>query len=299
MYKLKNSYIDKMIANKLSSKEIDFVLHIALYQDESGCVESVYYLDVCKAIKISYQKFYDILYSLYDKGMIIYEKKNYSDFAVTLQGNSFDDVDYTSKNVPGYVNVAQNEFNDEQFMSLKAGSKLLYLYSQRFINGKHMLVENFYNEFCRLFNVVRKTMQYYVHELKEAKLLFINIKRNMAYHYEMMMKRSTVLYRKQMDIPSENHTYENNIASLIRRNFKRYLPDPAAGDPLNQIASLVTQKRSKQHKNIVDLLINAIKSSIKQQKDEGQKNPILNAALVNKWFSAAQEQQILLKYGIG
>ena len=38
MYKLKNTYIDRMISNKLTSKEIDFILHIAMYQDDTGRV---------------------------------------------------------------------------------------------------------------------------------------------------------------------------------------------------------------------------------------------------------------------
>lgn len=288
-----------MIENRLSSKEIDFILHISMYQDESGCVQSVYYLDICRSIKISYQKFYDILISLYEKNLITYEKKNYSDYAVTLQGNSFENVDFSSKNVPGYINVAQNEFCNDRFMSLKAGSKLLYLYSQRFIKGKHMLVENFYNEFCRLFHVVRKTIQYYVHELKEAKLLFINLKRNAAYHYEMMMKPSSVLYRKNVDIPRENLMYENNIAALIQRNFKKYLPVPAAAEPslsINQIAALAVRKKSKQCRNAIDLLIAAIKASITQQMEQGKKKPVINAALVNKWFTSMQEKELRQAY---
>lgn len=57
MNKLKNSYIDKMVSCQLSSKEIDFILYIAKFQNESGIISSVYYKDVCSAISISIQKF--------------------------------------------------------------------------------------------------------------------------------------------------------------------------------------------------------------------------------------------------
>ena len=43
MYKLKNSYIDQMIKNRTTSKEIDFLLYISMFQDEHGKVNSVYY----------------------------------------------------------------------------------------------------------------------------------------------------------------------------------------------------------------------------------------------------------------
>lgn len=288
MYKLKNKYIDKMIINKLSSCEIDFLLYVARYQSESGIVESVYYRDVCEKINISVQKFYDVLHNLQEKGLISYSKFNPSDITVTLVGNSFSNVDFHSENVPGYINVAQNRFQEEQFLNMKAGSKLLYLYSQRFLNGKHMLLENFYDEFCRLFQVVKKTLQCYIHELKERKYLFISLKRNRAYHYEMTFRRSTVLYEKGI-IPNENSLYTDNIGNLLERNFKKYLPDPDERGfrrVIVDISNLVMQKRAEDKHDFVSLIVKAVKATIEQQRREGKKNPVLNAALVNKWISA-------------
>ena len=113
MYKLKNSYIDKMIEHKLSSCEIDFILYIARYQDEAGCVESVYYKDVCEKISISIQKFYDIIESLKGKGLILAKKSRPSDIKIVLIGNSFEQVDFEHGKVPGYLNVAQNQFSKD------------------------------------------------------------------------------------------------------------------------------------------------------------------------------------------
>lgn len=289
MYKLKNSYIDKMIEHKLSSCEIDFILYIARYQDEAGCVESVYYKDVCEKISISIQKFYDIIESLKGKGLILAKKSRPSDIKIVLIGNSFEQVDFEHGKVPGYLNVAQNQFSKDEFREMKAGSKLLYLYSQRFLNGKHMLVENFYNDFCRIFQVSKKTLQYYVHELKEKKLLFISRKRNQYYHYEMTMKPSTVLFVIKDIIPNEKSLYEDNIVHLIERNFKNYLPEPVSGyrQALHQIAGLATQQRASEHSDFVSLIVSAIKSSLLQQKKEKKDNPVINAALVNKWLSMA------------
>ena len=295
MYKLKHTYIDRMIEGKLSGCEIDFLLYIANYQSESGSVESVYYKDVCDKVGISIQKFYDILQSLSEKRLISYTKKNPSDLSVVLIGNSFGSVDFSSGHVPGYVNVTQNKFRDDDFMEMKAGSKLLYLYSQRFVNGKHMLVENFYNEFCRLFKVVKKTLQCYLHELKERKLLFISLKRNRAYRYEMTMRRSTVLYDKGI-LPNEKGLYEDNIVAMIERNFKNYLPEPdeyGRRKAVSDIAALTRQQRAQGNKNFISLIVLAIKESIFQMKREHKDNPVINAALVNKWIPKAEEKYYL------
>lgn len=289
MYKLKNTYIDRMIANKLSGCEIDFILYIARFQDEGGCVESVYYKDVCENISISIQKFYDIVNHLADIGLISWQKKRPSDLSVTLLGNSFKSVDFDGGHVPGYLKVAQNQFDQDRFKNMKAGSKLLYLYSQRFLNGKHMLVENFYNEFCRLFQVAKKTLQEYVHELKERKLLFISRKRNISYHYEMTFKPSTVLYKDDLSVPNENSLYTENIMRLIERNFKNYLPDPEDNGtrrPIYQIASFATQKRAESHSDFISLIVSGVRKSLRQMKREGKEKPIINAALANKWITA-------------
>nr|MDD3417394.1 hypothetical protein [Lachnospiraceae bacterium] len=273
MYKLKNTYIDRMISNKLSSKEIDFILYIADSQNDSGRIESVYYKDVCNSIHVSIQKFYDILNSLTDKKMISYEKIHRADVSVILLGNDFSKVDYEKDKI-GYMNVAASDFRSEKFIDMKAGSKLLYLYTQRFIQGKHMLLDNFYDEFSKLFKVAKKSLQQYIHELKEKKLLFINKKRNKSYNYEMTMKRSTVLYHKQI-IEREKEFYVNNIAMLIKRNFNRFLPKMESDKITHDIANLADTKRAEKHHNFISLIVDAIKESIRQQKDEGKTVQVL------------------------
>lgn len=296
MYKLKNTYIDRMISNKLSSKEIDFILYIADSQNDSGRIESVYYKDVCNSIHVSIQKFYDILNSLTDKKMISYEKIHRADVSVILLGNDFSKVDYEKDKI-GYMNVAASDFRSEKFINMKAGSKLLYLYTQRFIQGKHMLLDNFYDEFSKLFKVAKKSLQQYIHELKEKKLLFINKKRNKSYNYEMTMKRSTVLYHKQI-IEREKEFYVNNIAMLIKRNFNRFLPKMESDKITHDIANLADTKRAEKHHNFISLIVDAIKESIRQQKDEGKTVQVLNAALVNSCLSNTIEQQFKEQYGL-
>ena len=296
MYKLKNTYVDKMIQCKLTSREIDFLLHIALYQDETGRVESVYYRDICSQIDISIQKFYDIINSLVEKELIEFEKRNYKDLVVKLIDNDFSNVVY-SKGINGYINIAQNDFKNSKFKNLKAGAKLLYLFSQRFISGKHMFVSKFYKEFCELFGISKKSLQLYVRELKQNKLLFISKKRNKAYNYEMTMKRSSVLYFKG-PTSSENSLYKENLISHLKINYKRYMPAQDEDKTLYSIAELTSAKRAKRHKNFFNLVIEAVEISIQLQIREKKEKPILNAPLINKCLTEVLESKLMTQFNI-
>ena len=44
--KIKYSLLDKL--NSLTNKEVDFILYVARYQDDYGCIRGMYYRDVCE-----------------------------------------------------------------------------------------------------------------------------------------------------------------------------------------------------------------------------------------------------------
>lgn len=287
MYKLKNSYIDRMIDARISKSEVAFILHIAQYQDDYGIVHSVYYKDICAAIKISIQKFYDILNSLSEKKLISLEKINPADFKVCLINNDFSDKNFSQ----GYINVAEKDFRRSSFVSMKAGAQLLYLYSQRFTKGKHMLLNNFYEEFCRKFHIKHKTLQLYIQELKEKKYLFISKTRNKAYHYEMTMQRSHCLDKKGI-IPREKEGYIFNIKKLIHANFGKYLSE-ADESSINTVAGLAEQQRALTYSDFPSLLVEAIKNSYKLQREEKKKALTFNSALINKFLTQKLAQGII------
>ena len=282
MYKLKNSYIDQMIKNRTTSKEIDFLLYISMFQDEHGKVNSVYYKDVCESLNVSIQTFYDVISSLQKKGLVVFYKENSADVTVTLVNNDFSDGDFSC----GYLKVASKKFQDKRFMNLKGGSKLLYLYMQRFTSGRHMLVSEFYKHFCEFMGVTAKSIQRYLLELKNAALLFTSRKRNKAYHYEMNLRNSSVLDLFEPDIMAESTAFTENICALIQCNFKKYLPDNdrKRGILLHNLASLSEQQRFR-GMDPIRYLIDTISLSLRIQKKEKRKNIILSAPYVNKLMS--------------
>ena len=282
-----------MILHKLSSKEIDFILYVAVSQDINGKIESVYYKDVCSAIDISIQKFYDILSSLAEKGLIKYEKKHRADICVKLVGNDFSGATY-KKGEHGYLKVAAKKFLCEEFLELKAGSKLLYLYIQRFSKGKHLGVQKFYEDFGKIFQVTAKSLQIYVHELKKKCFLAISKKRNKSNNYEMTMKPDSALDIKEDEVKQEKQLYLENIKELVRRNFKCYLPEDNVEKTLQDIANLTATKAAGTYKNIVEFLYRAVLKSLEKQRGEGKKG-ILNAALINTCLSEVIEDYLKQK----
>ena len=99
MQKIKYGVLDKLLRADLSRAEMDFILHISHYQDDTGCVSGIYYRDICEALQISYQTFYDVLRSLQAKEIIKVDKAFYGDWDVTILDNSF------QNGITGYVMI--------------------------------------------------------------------------------------------------------------------------------------------------------------------------------------------------
>ena len=214
-----------------------------------------------------------------EKNLIIYEKINTADVKVHLINNNFADKDFSQ----GYINVAGKDFRRESFTGMKAGSQLLYLFSQRFTKGKHMLLKNFYEEFSKRFHIKKKTLQLYLQELKEKKYLFVSKKRNRAYNYEMTMQRSSCLDKKGI-IPNEKAGYIDNIKQLIRVNFQKSLTETDKKS-IDNVAGLAEQQRALEYMDFPSLIVNAIRSSFSLQRKEKRKSLAFNAALINKFLT--------------
>ena len=105
MQKLKNSNIARMIAAKLTTKELDFLIYVSRFQDDSGKIYGVHYKDLCEAVHMSHQEFYNVKESLQSKGFIRCEKSHRTDHDITIINNY--DADCRRD---GYVNTNHNIF---------------------------------------------------------------------------------------------------------------------------------------------------------------------------------------------
>jgi hypothetical protein len=154
-----------------------------------------------------------------------------------------------------------------------------------------MLMENFYTEFCKLLGIVKKTLQQYIHELKKLKLLFVGRKRNKAYNYEINLRRSTVLQKKD-SVDREKEYRTRNVESLINNNF-RNIVDTDSSKAVRDIATMTETKRAENITDFIAVMMKAIGKSIQIQKNEGKERPKINAALVNTCITDLIDEMLL------
>lgn len=55
MQKIKYTVLENMIKQKLTSAEINFLLYLSHFQDDTGLVRGVYYKEICESLNLSYQ----------------------------------------------------------------------------------------------------------------------------------------------------------------------------------------------------------------------------------------------------
>lgn len=128
MQKLSIEVLERMLSADLTKKEVDFILYIAQFQDEFGKSEGIYYKDVCEAVDLSFQGFYDCRTSLEEKGIIKCEKCSYYDTDITILDNNFMGKENFGR---GYVSLHCNMVRSEEFKKLPAGPKLMALILMR------------------------------------------------------------------------------------------------------------------------------------------------------------------------
>lgn len=214
MNKLSVSVYNKLIKQKATSKEIDFVLYLARYQNAYGEVVGVYHRDVEEALGISVQTFYDLKRSLVEKGIIKCKKLCYQDWDITLLDNEFLDKEAYKK---GYFQLHLGMFQSEQFRNMRAGSKLLAMQFLRLnlINqcSFKKKVQDVFRDYGKMLGVKAEAIRVYLKELKA--FFYINIK-NKIYYFRVKSNAAEVPEGSQN---TENGNFNRQIlGTVLRRN---------------------------------------------------------------------------------
>lgn len=253
MQKIKNTIIKKCIDKKITSRELDFLLYISHYQDNTGRVLGVYYRDVCAALSISIQTFYDVKASLIKKGIISVSKNSEIDWDIRIEDNDFSMENYHE----GYINTDSRLFYSEEFIRLKAGAKLMLMdlmrltYSNR---GRFVIsTENLYKKYTELFGVTKRVVRGYLSSIKQ----FFFVKRHQ--HKYIIFPLAAIKERKN------NHDDEiynqKAIETLCRRNKVK----DAKAKQIKDTAALISQYKAIAMlggKNIIDAMESALKGSL-------------------------------------
>lgn len=274
MQKLKNSILARMIENRLTGSEIDLLHYVSFYQNEDGRTCGVHYKEVCDAMDMSSQTFYDAKRALEEKGFIRCEKTDRTDHDITIQDNR--NADCCRE---GYINTNHSIFFSKEFRRLKAGSKLLAMELMKITYAGKGYVEKgvkaFYDKYTALFGVSRRVMRSYLTGLRGFFSISIKDRK-----YFISPKKS--LYKKPGTQSEAERFRKHGADAIVRRN--RIQRAGGEGRELETLFRQYGAAASDAGWDIFKLVDGAVKKSLGLVKGAGkaQKKRSLNPVKVHK-----------------
>lgn len=287
MQKLSYTVLDKLFNNNITNTELETLFLLSRYQDEKGIIIGVYYKDICQALDISYQKFYDILSSLRNKGIISYEKNSLIDYDVKILDNDFSIPDYKQ----GYLNTNYQIFYQKNFSNLKVKEKLLLIkllkicYTKANKSQKSFIIgmKKFYQEFSCFLKVSKRSIRGYLSNLKS--FFTVGLK-NQTYY----ITAKNVIYMRSNN--SESINYSKNIVKTICQRRKIKTDEKSIQD----IAALMPRKEGMigEMENKKEFLNNILRQAIEisvSRENKSKKEKVLKPSWVHKIL-----KELLLPY---
>ncbi len=135
--KIKHTNLNKIMQN-CTSKEIDFILYIAQFQDDQGIVKGINYKDLCNDIGIAQSTFFHVISSLEAKEIITinYLNNDYSFWTITINNNTFTEPSAFKE---GYLNINYTLLHSTQFQELRKGEKVIILNLLKIASGRYKI----------------------------------------------------------------------------------------------------------------------------------------------------------------
>lgn len=173
MQKLKGSVIDKLVEIRATGAEINFILYISHYQDNTGMVRGVYYKSVCEgALFESSGTFYAAKDGLEEKGIIWAKQNFHGDWDIKILDNDFSGQENgPGQSMDNYLNTELSIFKEKEFLKMKAREKLLAMLCIKIAGAGspnyHIGTEAFYAKYTKLFGVKKRALQNYLTSLRK------------------------------------------------------------------------------------------------------------------------------------
>ncbi len=273
MQKLKNRVLDKMLQAHLTKAEVDIILEISHYQDESGKIYGVYYKDVCETIGISYETFYVTIRSLADKGLIKLQKDFRGDWDIIIVDNDFS---YPEALKEGYISTGHDIFYNEAFKTLKANEKLLAMQflkiggaGKRYHIGANLL----YEKYAALLSVTKRTIQVYLGRLRE--FFSIGIKDKMYWITPLVS-----VFKD--NAPTDMDNYAEHLVDVACRRNKAIYSGRGKQDMMQLVKQYVQELKSKTAQVFLRAVSGSLEKGNKDIPDKRKWNRELNPKFVHK-----------------
>ena len=268
MQKIKESVLNHMLKSNMTSAEVNFIIYISHFQDDTGKVVGIHYKDICNAIDVSYQTFYDVVKNLEKKNIIKTDRtlRDYpGEWTIQILNNDFTGYCDQEKK-ESYISTGHDIFYKKAFLQLKAKEKLLAMHLIKIAGanqtkvkdglGKfHIGVKKFYEEYSRLLGVTERVLQKYLTSLKE--FFYIGIK-NRNY----WMTPRTDIYKDKA--PGDMSQIKKHVRNIICRRNK--IVAPYHWDELKDTVELLHQY--KEQPDLVSKLLKAVSKSFQKGEVE-------------------------------
>lgn len=267
--KIKYSLLDSWCERNLTNMEIVFLIHIARFQDEYGRVMGIYYRDICASCGMSIQTFYDVLYSLADKGIITYNRVN-DDYDITILNNDFS---YKGSYEEGYINVSRSVFDSKSFRSLRAKEKMLFMFFMKVTheNGKSYQIgtEKFYKKYTTLLGVTKNILRTYLHSLRK----FFSIGRKDGKYFITYLAS---VFKPRRPVSETDQFLGHVVKADCRRSKIKDIEVESISDTI-QLVKQYRQEARDQGFDILKIISDCISYSV-----QNFKHKILDAKYVHK-----------------
>lgn len=173
--KLSKQFIERMILQKCSKQEINFIVLVAQWQNEFGTIHNLHYKNIIDILKIVPKTYFHIINNLEKKGIISIEDSDTYGFRhITLLENDFSDKSYNKS----YLNINREFFYTNNFFDLKATEKyvLFKILLRSREDGRSVNIsETTIAQYARINNKNRRLITSIIHALESFKIKNLNV----------------------------------------------------------------------------------------------------------------------------
>ncbi len=215
MQKLSYSIINRILEESLTGTEIDLLVYIARYQDDTGHICGVYYKDIVRATFHHKTQIYKAVKTLEEKGFIRREKNSRYDMDITICNNDLSLKDFRK----GYLRVNKKIFLNGEFFKMKAREKIMALQFLKNCdsapNGTFRKRKTEFMEWYKeKLGVLERSIGRYLTVLKQ----YFNIYLKNGIYYIKCLKNKTE-GDKEYPVPSDRDMiYSGEVNKALRRN---------------------------------------------------------------------------------
>lgn len=249
--KLNEDIINSILDKNITSAQIDVLLWLSRKQDVYGRVFDVKYYDVCNAVGISHQEFYNAIDGLIFLGFVrLINRSHKHGWDLEILGNANTGEEQVGRR---YLNTNRSFLFQDIFMGLKANEKKLVL--------KIMLEKKQSNDFYLYYKAITKWIHVTNIQLIKSYIRSINKIFNIINNHKMgLCILKTGKINTTFDKNSEFHYfYEYRLKIMCRKLKIKYVQAKDISDTITVL------HQYKQRVNI-HILLTIILSSLERLK---------------------------------